>query len=260
MEKAEEKDARAPDDVEENNDEARQGEVRRGKTRDAFAFRDFDGTRILQLKYLRKNTAKVKKEICFTRLELNIKGRDDDDIINSLNPEDIDDLELAIDFLSAIISGADKYISHLKNHCLRLERYLNIVARRTFQGSSTLALSRYEVYAPKIQRGEENVHRYNLIIEHFNSLVKLVNARRADLELDKKNLYRKGFAERLRYAREAKKWTQAFIAQRLNMNQSSYSLYETGKREPSIAVLCRLSKILGESADHLLCLDGGDPF
>ena len=81
MAKENEKDARAPDDVENTDDEARQGKAGRGKTRDAFAFRDFDGTRILQLKYLRKNTAKVKKEIYFTRLELNIKERDDDDII-----------------------------------------------------------------------------------------------------------------------------------------------------------------------------------
>lgn len=58
--------------------------------------------------------------------------------------------------------------------------------------------------------------------------------------------------KRLKILRKSNKFTQKFIAQKLNISISLYSNYETGKCSIPVHVLSILAKIYGTSIDYLV--------
>lgn len=62
------------------------------------------------------------------------------------------------------------------------------------------------------------------------------------------------FKERLNYILKTSSISQAELARRINMSKSVVNNYCTGKREPSLDVLCLICKALEESADYLIGL------
>lgn len=60
------------------------------------------------------------------------------------------------------------------------------------------------------------------------------------------------FAENLGFARRARGYSQAFMAEKLGIARSTYAGYETGKRSPNVEMLAKLSEELFVSADELL--------
>lgn len=57
---------------------------------------------------------------------------------------------------------------------------------------------------------------------------------------------------RIRELREDKDLTQSSLAQMLNVNQRTYSRYETGELEISLSSLCSLADFHQVSVDYLL--------
>ncbi len=62
-------------------------------------------------------------------------------------------------------------------------------------------------------------------------------------------------SNRIRAVRKQNRFSQAELAQRLEVSEPTISNYETGKREPDKATWVRLSRILGVSVDYLMGLD-----
>lgn len=62
-------------------------------------------------------------------------------------------------------------------------------------------------------------------------------------------------SNRIRAVRKQSRFSQAELAQRLEVSEPTISNYETGKREPDKATWVRLSRILGVSVDYLMGLD-----
>lgn len=60
------------------------------------------------------------------------------------------------------------------------------------------------------------------------------------------------FGEMLRTARERNGLTQQQVADKMDIDKSTYCGYETGKRNPDVAKIKQLSMILNTSADELL--------
>lgn len=60
------------------------------------------------------------------------------------------------------------------------------------------------------------------------------------------------FCERMREARERRGYTQAHLAERMGVQSSTVSHFETGGRRPSMHNLRRLAMALNVSADYLL--------
>jgi len=60
------------------------------------------------------------------------------------------------------------------------------------------------------------------------------------------------FKDRLKTARKLRGLTQKELAQKAGITQAQASIYESGKRKPSLDVLIRLADGLGIRADHLL--------
>lgn len=50
-------------------------------------------------------------------------------------------------------------------------------------------------------------------------------------------------------------FTQEEIGRRLGISQSTYSEYETGKRDFNTAILLKLADVYDVSMDYLLCLN-----
>lgn len=58
--------------------------------------------------------------------------------------------------------------------------------------------------------------------------------------------------KRIKELRLSKRLTQKDISKKLEISQSLYSLYENSKREISIEILFKLSKIYNTSIDYIL--------
>ena len=57
---------------------------------------------------------------------------------------------------------------------------------------------------------------------------------------------------RIALLRRAKGWSQGDLAKKLEVSPSAVGMYEQGRREPSTAVLLRLSELFGVTLDYLL--------
>ncbi len=57
---------------------------------------------------------------------------------------------------------------------------------------------------------------------------------------------------RIRDLREDRDWTQADVANKLNMTQTGYSKYERGERDVPTEILIQLADLYGVSIDYLL--------
>ena len=62
------------------------------------------------------------------------------------------------------------------------------------------------------------------------------------------------FNENLKITRERRQITQTQMADAIGVAKSTYSLYESGKREPNVQTIKKISDILNVSADELLGL------
>lgn len=60
------------------------------------------------------------------------------------------------------------------------------------------------------------------------------------------------FQERLRAARELRKWSQGQLAEKASMPPSSIAHFESGSRKPSFDTLRRLANALEVATDYLL--------
>lgn len=60
------------------------------------------------------------------------------------------------------------------------------------------------------------------------------------------------FRERLREERKKAGYTQEDMGQKLNMTQSAYAQYETGKTQPSLETAIKIAEILKISLDYLV--------
>ena len=63
------------------------------------------------------------------------------------------------------------------------------------------------------------------------------------------------FNENLKTAREKKNMTQKEVADSIGVAKSTYSLYESGNREPNVQTIKKIADTLNVSADDLLGLN-----
>ncbi len=60
------------------------------------------------------------------------------------------------------------------------------------------------------------------------------------------------FNENLKFAREKQGLSQKEVAESIGVAKSTYSLYESGNREPNVKTIKKIADILNTSADKLL--------
>ncbi len=65
----------------------------------------------------------------------------------------------------------------------------------------------------------------------------------------------KNFYINLKRAREQKGLSQKEVAEGIGVAKSTYSMYESGNREPNVQTIRKIADVLNVSADELLGLD-----
>lgn len=68
------------------------------------------------------------------------------------------------------------------------------------------------------------------------------------------------FNDNLKNERLKRSISQKEMAEMIGVAKSTYSLYESGKREPGILTIKKIADVLGVSADDLLGIDSPEPF
>lgn len=63
------------------------------------------------------------------------------------------------------------------------------------------------------------------------------------------------FNENLKNAREQKGYSQKEVAEKIGVAKSTYSLYESGGREPNVQTIKKIADTFNVSADELLGID-----
>ena len=250
------------------------------KTKNAFALRGFDVTRILQRPFFRKFQFDTLKS------DAEILGELFDTRNNSL-----DTLEKNLSVTHELTHYLSLYQSRIIRHCGRLKRLsksasrhmkelenlfqdfiskpppecesvlsrlswrLNVKPKITEQKLAEIGkLDDYYKFWSLNDTAADNVVERYCVIEQIEQLLKFIDDSRTELITRIKKYNRKVFASRLKSARLAKKITQYELAQKIYMTQNSYSSYEIGRAEPPLTTLIRLARELNCTTDWLLGL------
>ena len=209
------------------------------KRQDAFAFRDFDRARILQRPFFKRfdfDGTKTDAEILET-----LKFCDDDPL---------SELERKQETLNKILSRLESFNAWLNKHIdKRLGKYMRVMKKKMENAEPPLR----ELFQKKLAREQALVFYYSLDIpDDIGNLFYLVGIEEEILEEPLEEAYRNQFAERLKKARLSSGFTRQQLANVIKLSPNGFGQYETGRREPNITSLIRLSRKLNGSVDWLI--------
>ena len=202
------------------------------KTKNAFAFRDFDSSRILQRPFF--------KNFYFE------SDKSDTEILESLSEStenSVDSWEKNLYAIKAIHDRLGEFRRLINSHNeKRLDKYNKIKSK-----SENVKITELQRPAPVMEYFSASLS----ILELMNKFEKLY------YEIDKKlqACYRKEFANRLKRIRQTLGLTQKQFGDLIQISPQVFSLYERGeRRDIPIHTIIRLSKALNMSSDQLLGL------
>lgn len=195
------------------------------KTKDAFAFRNFDATRILQRPYFKK-----------FREEYHIADTTDELILESLKATEGNSLELL-----------ETKLKTLQVANTLLIRFHDLINRHETR------LNKYNKRSAENQRGAPMIDYFTAELDTMEINNKFVDS---ILEIGKKiqQKCRNEFAERLKKSRKTAGLTQRQLADMIQVSPTGFAQYEQGRNDPSLLTLRRISKVLKVSSDELLGL------
>ena len=201
------------------------------KTKNAFAFRDFDSTRILQRSFFRDFNFDSDKS--------------DAQILESLSivPEDsIDTWERNLYVIKATHERLLKFRRLINRHNeTRLDKYNKMKSK-----SQDVKITELVHPAPVMEYFSASLS----VLELMNKLKQLYS------EIEKKIQvrYRKDFGNRLRLLRKDLGLTQAKFGDLVQVSPQVFSLYERGEHDVPVHTIIRLAKVLDMSSDKILGL------
>lgn len=211
------------------------------KTRDAFALREYQGlfSRMLKCEEIDEETQVLDKAEYFYS-----KGFISKDDTGDYTDGFFDGQR----FLEHCLRRADFMLYAIDRHLKRLNQLLASVAIKLIEGDASERLKQIPLRGKKLIACYEYADELNgIMLKRFQAEVAL------DFRLFKKNT-RQQFSKRLFSARKKTNYTGADLSKLLGITNKSYSQYETGKAEPTLAGLRILSRKLNVSVDWLLGL------
>ena len=202
------------------------------KTKNAFAFRDFDAERILQRPFF--------KNFYFD------SDKSDDEILQSLNnvtDESVDSSEKNLYAIKAILD--------------RLAEFRHLINRHNEN-----RLDKYNKKKSKSERTRiTELQRPAPVMEYFSaslSVLELMNKFKMLYRNIEKKIqvhYRKEFASRLKRRRQDLGLSQRQLGDLINVSSQGISYYELGKRDASIPTIIRLAKALNMNGNQILGIE-----
>lgn len=236
------------------------------KTHDAFAFRHFDGHRVISRPFFKnwRNDFHFKDSVT------------DSEILSELRPYEVDNsqvLNAKLETLDALLIWAKNYLEHLDRHADRLKRYAAAVAAKiaTNEADDVGELrARYKRALALLQRYPHGVRTELTDGDNFiqirrvdgvsdnmsvDNLYREVQSAVRAVEDEIKRRIRATFADRLKAARKREGLTQTQLATLLRLTRRRVASYESGESEPSMTTLVRCSQKLRKTVDWLLGLN-----
>lgn len=218
------------------------------KTRNAFAFRGFDSSRILQRPFFKEWREKYQIRT----------DADDSGVIHSDS--------VMMDFIDGDdekekLKNAERYNRQLRELCnaiLKLHKMITRHANKRLEPYRRAVQAKINAdTAPflqsKVAREQELVSAYVLdIAMAIADLHAAAQKRWQDSETALQAAYRQRFGERLKAAREKAGLSRKELSDECGISTNAIHYYENGQREPSLTSLKRLTGILKVSADDLL--------
>lgn len=228
------------------------------KTKNAFAFRDFDADRILQRRFF------ILQQKWFS--EWILPDMTDEEILQKMGMTDFDSFEETQDKLEAmevLIGSVAAYQKHIKRHGDRLTRYARSVEYKitTDDKADIAALRKRHERATDLSIKYCGAFTAYGVTSHFlggiavmkvGGLCDKIIAQCKELDGKVKAHYRKIFATRLKEARKEMGLTQTDFGFLVGLSQRAISNFENADREPSIAALVKISKRTKRPIDWLL--------
>ena len=201
------------------------------KTKNAFAFRNFDSARILQRPFF--------KDFYFE------PDKSDTEILQSLSTteDSVDSSEKKLYMIQAILErlGAFRHLIDRHNEN-RLDKYNKIKSI-----SQNVTITELQRPAPVMEYFSASLS----VLELTNRLEKLYY----DIEKKIQVRYRKDFGNRLKRARQALGLTQQQLGDLIRISSQGVSLYELGKRDASIPTIIKFAKVLNMNGNQILGLE-----
>ena len=223
------------------------------KTKDAFAFRDFDPERILQRRFF--------KDFHFDA------DKSDEEILQKFSATDSDSFEITqekFDTMDDLLVRAAKYQKErIKTHGDRLTKY----ARALEFKIATDETANIEVLRKRHKRVDELSIKYcgavtaegitsqlfaGIAVKDVGGLCQKIAKVYKELDGKIKLHYRKIFAERLKQARKELRLTQNEFGNLLGLTQRGVSNFENAIYEPSLAGLVKISEKLNRPVGWFL--------
>ena len=202
------------------------------KTKNAFAFRDFDSARILQRPFF--------KDFYFA------PDKSDDEILELLSKATENSIASWEQKLYAIKATHDRLTEfrHLidKHNENRLNKY-----NRKKSESKGIKIAELQRPAPVMEYFNASLS----VLELMSKLEKLYS----DIEKKIQVRYRKEFGNRLKRARQALGLTQQQAGDLIGISPQAFYYYENGKRDAPIPTIIRLAKVLNMSGNQILGLE-----
>ena len=202
------------------------------KTRNAFAFRDFDSSRILQRNFFKNFYFKPDKS--------------DAEILDSLNNATTDSVESLEKNLYAIKAIHD-----------RLREFRHLIDRHNENRLNKYNRKKSELEGIKITE----LQRPAPVMEYFNASISVSDLMNrfeklySDIEKRIQVRYRKDFGTRFKRARQALGLTQQQAGDLIGISPQAFYYYENGKRDAPIPTIIRLAKVLNMSGNQILGLE-----
>ena len=218
------------------------------KTKNAFAFRDFDAERILQRPYFKEWREKYHVDT----------GKTDAEILSTLAVTDAENVK-ETEFKNRCLAVLDEYCRNLPKWLLRHSnakdgrlKKIRHTLKKKLDSSPNADNSFLQA---QLSRELELVKFYFLeVVPAAYDLGLAVNKACRNSGLILQAMYKRQFGERLRQAREAAGFTRADLVDVLNITPNAYGLYETGKRDVAAMSLRKLAQVFNVSTDWLLGL------
>ena len=201
------------------------------KTKNAFAFRDFDSSRILQRPFFRDFHFDADKS--------------DAQILESLSmttEDSVDSLERKLYVIKATYERLTKFRHLINRHNeTRLDKY-----NKRKSKSQDVKITELQRPAPVMEYFSASLS----VLELMNKFKQLYS----EIEKKVQVRYRKEFGSRLRSLRQDLGLTQAKFGDLVQVSPQVFSLYERGEHDVPIHTIIRLAKVLDMSSDQILGL------
>ena len=202
------------------------------KTKNAFAFRDFDSTRILQRPFFKNFYFEPDKS--------------DAEILESLNSttdDSIDSWEKNLYAIKAILDRLAEFRHLINRHNeKRLDKY-----NKNKSTSENVKIT-------ELQRPARVMEYFSASLSVLELINKFKNLYR---ETEKKIQvhYRKNFAARLKQIRQDLGLSQRQLGDLIGISPQGFYFYEHGKRDVPVHTIIRLAKALNMNGNQILGLE-----